>query len=160
MIMTMHTGVSGYRLAMGEVQPVLDSLTARLGFKFHDLVLRDVPPVDGAPNLVVAADVTSDCGGDGDYPMVLAYSGPISHAADICDALAHMEAGRNEPMCPRALKTINDFKRLAQVTSTKPALNMVWAVTVPEQAIYWLVAAVRSPNPNVMAFTIEASTPR
>jgi hypothetical protein len=161
MIMTMHTGISGYRLAMGEVQPVLDSLTARLGFKFHALALRDVPSIDGAPNLVVTADVTSDLGDDRDYPMVLAYSGPIAHADDICSALAHLDAGRaSEPMCPRALKTINDFKRLANVTSTKPALNMVWAIKVPEQSIYWLVAAVRKPNLNVMAFTIEASTPR
>lgn len=161
MIMTMHTGITGYRLAMGEVQPVLDSLTARLGFQFRAVTLRDVPPVDGAPNLVVTADVKSDLGGDGDYPMVLAYSGPISHATDICDALAHMEAGRDsEPMCPRALKTINDFKRLATVTSTQPALNMVWAIKVPEQSIYWMIAAVRKPNPNVMAFTIQASNPR
>lgn len=42
MIMTMHTGVTGYRLAMGEVQPVLNSLSIRLGFKFHGVSLRDV----------------------------------------------------------------------------------------------------------------------
>jgi len=160
MIMTLHTGITGYRLARGEVQPVLDSLTARLGFDIRNVVLRDVAHVDGAPNLVVAADVVA---GDraNDYPMVIAHSGPLSDAGDICDALAHIEAGRtSEPMCPKALKRIDDFKRLASVTSLKPALNMVWAIKVPEQRIYWLIAAVRAPNPNVMAFTLDVSTPR
>lgn len=161
MIMTLHTGITGYRLAMGEVQPVLNFLNARLGFDIRNVVLRDVEPVDGAPNLVVTADVTSDLGDDSDYPMVIAHSGPLAHAGDICDALAHLDAGRtSEPMCPRALKRIDDFKRLASVTSTKPALNMVWAIKVPDQHLYWLIAAVRAPNPNVMAFTLDVSTPR
>lgn len=161
MIMTLHTGITGYRLALGEVQPVLNFLNARLGFDIRNVVLRDVAAIDGAPNLVVTADVTSDLGDDSDYPMVIAHSGPLSDAGDICDALAHIEAGRtSEPMCPKALKRINDFKRLAGATSLKPTLNMVWAIKVPEQRIYWLIAAVRAPNPNVMAFTLEVSTPR
>ncbi len=161
MIMTMHTGVTGYRLALGEVQPVLDFLTARLGFTFHDVSLRDVAPCEGAPNLVVTATVTSDLGDDSDYPMVLAHSGPLAHADDICSALAHLDAGRSgEPLCPRALKTINFVKKLAATASTKPALNMMWAIKVPDQRIYWLIAAIRKPNPNVMAFVTGASIPR
>lgn len=110
---------------------------------------------------MVTSNVTSDHGDDSDYPMVIASSGPLSHADDICSAIAHLDAGRDsEPMCPRALKTINDFKRLAVAASTKPALNMVWAIKVPDQRIYWLIASVRKPNLNVMAACIEASTPR
>ncbi len=161
MIMTMHTGVTGYKLALGEVAPVLKFLTSRLDFKFDNVVIRDLEPEEGAPSAVVTSDVTHNGEPVTDYKLVMAYSGPISHAEDICSALAHQEAGRlTEPMCPRALKTIADFKRMVDVASPTPHLNMVWAIQVPEQRIYWLVAAVRNPIPNLMAYALTASTPR
>lgn len=159
MIMTMHTGVSGYRLAMGEVQPVLNFLNSRLGFEFNDVVIRDVEHEAGAPNVVVTTHVTFNGEPVTDRMMLLASSGPISHAGDIGAALSHQEAGRfDEPMCPRALKTISEFKRMAAFASLSPALNMIWSIQVPEQSIYWLIAAVR--NPNIVGFALTASTPR
>lgn len=161
MIMTLHTGVPGYKLALGEVQPVLNFLESRLEYRFRKVVLRDVGAHSGAPNMVVTADVTVPYGPTNEYGLVLAASGPIAHAEDVCTALSHLDAGRNnEPMCPRALKTINEFKSMAAATSAKPQFNMVWAIVVPDQQIYWLIAAVRDPHPGVLLYSLQESTPR